>query len=380
MTARFTWFALMSAASMTVVATAQDTTATLTPVPPTALRVAPTTEGVSTGPVAENIVISPNSPTLLTFEAGVTFLRRSRPHRSGLIGEVLNLDTDVVLREVSTRSIDFEFEAGPNVMVRLHDQHNGTWDLRWLGLDSWSDRVSLETEDADPIGTRTPVSPFAFVLEEGAELGGIRARAHSYFHSVQFGRTGVVCDSDERTVTHYLGFRYFYFRDALEIERAGTVDNEAYGWGGNNNLFGGEIGVDCARHYGFMTFGAKARAGGYFNYADLKGQYNLSVGSQPNVPPVSFQTESDDFTGVSGVLDLGVYSTIHANQHFSLKFGYDFMVLTNLVAGSENMQPTLLTITPVPGSFPLVTRGSLDAHGNSTVLLHGLSVTGEVVW
>ena len=395
MTLRSTWLALLALSTSIATTRAQDPG---TPKASTARSMAASTAPQSliapNGPVVVSngqvvgmngqdvapIEMNGNSPTLLTVEAGVTFLRRSRPNRNGLIGELLNLDTDEVLQSVGTKSLDFDFEAGPNLMLRIHNGCGGSYDFRWLGLDSWSDRTVLETEDADPIGTRTPVSPFAFVLEEGAEFGGIRARARSVFHSLQAGRTGVMSESEEYTLTNYFGFRYFYFRDSIDIERAGTVDNEAYGWAANNSLVGGEIGLDIGKHYGFLTLGAKGRIGGYANFANLKGNYDLTVGSQPGIAPVSFQTESDEFTGFSGVFDLGIYSTIHHNRNFALKFGYDLIILTNLVAGTENMQPTLITITPVPGTFPTVTRGGLEAHGNSTVVLHGLSVTGELSW
>jgi hypothetical protein len=333
------------------------------------------------GPVEPTPVdFGPVYQPVLTFEAGVNFLTRSSPHRNGKIGDLVNLDTDETLASVNTRNIDYRFEAAPDLMVRFHGCNGSSFDLRWVGLDSWDVSASLQTDLPDPIGTRTPVSPFAFVLEQGAETGGIEARVHSYFHSFQAGRTGVVTDSECYTVTNYVGFRYIYFRDAIEIDRVGTVDNEGYGWGANNNLIGGEIGLDCARHYGFLSLGAKGRIGGYFNDAHLKGSYDITIGSTPGFAPVDFKTNSDSFTGFSGVLEGGIYSTVHASQHFALKLGYDVIIMTNLVLGTENMSPNLITVTPIPGAFPNVSPGQLHAHGDGLVFVHGFSVTGEVNW
>jgi hypothetical protein len=329
--------------------------------------------------VAGPVDFTPAYQPHFSIEAGVNFLSRSSPGRKGLIGQLVNLDTDEVLSSVETKDINYRFEAGPDLTFRFHG-NNGSFDLRWLGLDSWSDRATLETEDADPIGTTTPVSPFAFVLEEGAELGGIRARAHSYFQSFQAGRTTIVSENECYILTNYVGFRYIYFRDAIEIERAGTVDNEGYGWGSNNNLVGGEVGLDIGKHYGFLTLGAKARVGGYANFADLNGSYDITIGSTQGFAPIDFQVPSDDFRGFTGVFDLGVYSTIHANRHFSLKFGYDVIMMTNLVMATENMQPSLITVTQVPDAFPIVTPGQLNARGDSFVVVHGFVVTGEVTW
>lgn len=375
MTLRPRWLAAFTAASMTFSSVAQDQ-----PVPATTTTT--TTLAPGSAPIVEGapVVTSSTSQPLLTVEAGVTFLRRSRPHRKGVIGELVNLDTNERLRTVTTESLDFDFEAGTNLMLRIHNQAGGSLDIRWLGLDSFSDRSNLETEEFDPIGTTTPTSPFGFVLEEGAETGGIRARAKSWFHSLQVGRTNIMRDDDEMTVTNYVGVRYIYFRDLIEIERAGSVDFENYGWVGNNNLFGGEVGLDVARHYGFLTLGAKGKIGGYYNRAELKGHYDLSIGSQPNVAPINFKTSADEFSGFSGVLDLGIYSTIHASRNFALKFGYDFMIITNLVNGSENLQPSVLNVTPVPGALPLIAPGALQANGSSVLYLNGLSVSGEVTW
>jgi hypothetical protein len=333
------------------------------------------------GPVVvEPGAFAPVRQQSMTVEAGVNFLTRSSPHRNGKIGELVNLDTDEVLASARTKDIDYRFEAGPDLTLRFHGNGGGSFDLRWVGVDNWNVGASLSTDLPDPVGTRTPVSPFAFVLEQGATEGGITAKANSYFHSFQAGRTGVVSESDDYTLTNYIGFRYIYFRDSIEIDRVGTVDNEGYGWGANNNLLGFETGLDYANHYGFLSLGAKGRIGGYVNYAHLKGSYDITVGSQQGYAPVDFRTPSDGFTGFSGVLDGGVYATVHASRNFALKVGYDVIFMTNLVLGTENMSPSLILVTPVPNNLPTVSPGELRAHGNSVVFVHGFSVTGEVSW
>jgi len=349
---------------------------------PVALREAPVAQAAvaAAGVAAEPVSLSPAYQPYLTFEGGVNFLKRRDPHRGGLIGQVVNLDTDEVARSLTTNTIDYRFEAAPDLTLRIYRGECSSFSLRYFGTDSMEAGKSLLTQDNDPIGTRTPVSPFGFVLEQGAEAGGIEARANSYFHSVQAGWTNILSDDECRTVSSYVGFRYIYFRDALAIERAGTVDNEEYGWAGTNNLIGLETGLDVARHYGFITLGAKGKIGGYLNEARLKGAYSITIGTQPGFAPTSVETPRDEFSGFSGVVDLGLYARVIANQHFALRFGYDFLLMTNLVLGTDNMQPTLITVTPVPGGLPVVTPGSVEAHGNSTMWLHGLSVLMEVTW
>src|SRR5262249_36764444 len=139
------------------------------------------------------------SPSRWTFEGGVSFLSRGSPNRKGTIGELVNFDTGETFNSVNTRIIDFPFEAGPNLAARYHFDGCRSFDLRWVGLDQWSDTVFLNTDQADPIGTRTPISPFGFVLEQGADLGGIEAKANSYFQSVQAGFTTTVSESENYT-------------------------------------------------------------------------------------------------------------------------------------------------------------------------------------
>src|SRR5262245_53398297 len=81
MTARSHWLAVFTAASMTAASVAQNQAVPVGPSGPVGtMGPPPVTEGAP-------VVLESGSPSLLTVEAGVTFLRRSRPHRKGVIGE-----------------------------------------------------------------------------------------------------------------------------------------------------------------------------------------------------------------------------------------------------------------------------------------------------
>ena len=80
------------------------------------------------------------------------------------------------------------------------------------------------------------------------------------------------------------------------------------------------------------------------------------------------------------VAAVAIWYNVGAKDEPKGKTGFAHLFEHLMFNGSENLQPTLLTVTPVPGAFPVVSAGSLEAHGNSVLYLHGLSVTGEVTW
>ncbi|HVJ81128.1 MAG TPA: BBP7 family outer membrane beta-barrel protein [Planctomycetia bacterium] len=325
---------------------------------------------------APAIVERSNAP-LLYGRVEAMFMWRSAPDKV-LLGSEVSSDTGATLRTVTAGDYQSDGVAGARVTLGRYLCNDKAFEVSWLGIERWVGTADLITDSQSAVFTTTPISPFGFVVEEGATAGGIINTASTRLHWLQAGIRKTIKDDECGVVSWFAGPYWMYFRDRSETTRSGSQDSESYSFDGSNQIFGGVAGLDLGKRVGFLILGVRSTGGIGANWNTLKGSYSLGT-PRTDIAPVSFLTE-DSGSSLMGVWNLGLYMDVQWTQQFKMHFGYDFYVMTGILQGSEQVQPTLAVGTVDAAGVQTVVPGRLSRDVDGTLFLNGLSVGFEFIW
>ena len=180
--------------------------------------------------------------------------------------------------------------------------------------------------------------------------------------------TWVRHSNGSRLVTVLAGMRAMSFRDGVQytsdLFASGDPTNGRYTVRTHNDMFGVHLGSEFREKYDAWDWGFRGRIGLLVNLADrLSAIRSVNVVNNVPTPSTMFQTVQDE--QVTFVGEAGLLLTYQLRPNLHLRAAYDFMILSGLALGAENMF--------MANGFP-----EFNLHGST--LVHGGTFGFETTW
>ena len=278
---------------------------------------------------------------------------------------------------LSTDDLEFSARNGMRFSAAMQLKGGRNLEFSYFGLLDWSDRA--EANEVDPPGDNL----FSIISQYGTfPAGGFAQTDQSTLHSIEYSSsldslelglrsrwTGPNCVLQGSWMA---GVRYLYLLEDFLYHTEGTGGFMDYDVATRNSLTGGQIGGDlwvCIVP-GFK-FGVEVKGGVYGNLATQNT--NISADSLTTAIVEEITTTKAAFA-----LEVGVMFIYKINQNFTLRGGYQSMLIDGVALAPENFNATPPNVFFPPGSGGSNRVPGINANGD--VLYHGFTVGMEWMW
>jgi hypothetical protein len=266
-----------------------------------------------------------------------------------------------------------------------------SWETIYYGIQSWSTSQTLFT-DFDPatgIQTNVAFSPFLQFNQTPPFSFFDTSVGYNYnstLYNFEVNNRHTFKGNQLWTAIDTLrGFRLINFNDKLNINGFDTFTgmNENVDTNTRNYLVGGQIGAEVRHHWDKFRVGLESKAGGFVNFIN-RHNTNFNSGSAtgffaPATVPTGFlfydTTRSE--TGVAGVLDFLASGTWQLTPRFSLRGGYQLLLISGLALSPDQLFSAAGLSTGAPDA---ATRVNQPIAHQGTIFIHGPTGGLELKW
>ena len=283
-----------------------------------------------------------------TFRAGAIFLHRSRPDSQTLF-------SDPSGSGMNARGFNPGWATGVDVNLIRHRAFgtNNDLELRYFGIDNWTDSQSL----------RLNGTPVTIQNNPPTSIAGGRDVNSQYSSSL----LNTELNMRRRVGNNWTfigGLRYLQFNEQLnsQLTNGPAPGDHHYNVAALNDLFGVQAGLMydlcsscdcCVQLYG--------KAGLYANHAAQHTALNCFC-----APPMSFSANGST-TQAASVGELGINGSKRIWKNLALRGGYQVLILDG--------------VATAPGQFPVTNLVSQSGLGNNdTVVFHGATIGLELTY
>jgi hypothetical protein len=255
---------------------------------------------------------------------------------------------------LTTHDLDFDFQAGPRILIGRRTDIDQAWELSYFGSQSWSG--SATATDANNLDIPGPLVAIANDFDNADRM---RLTYDSELHNAEFNLV-----SDRVGWSLLAGFRYLNLDERFNINSLDSDgDVSDYTTRTSNNLFGGQLGARIQRRTSDrMSWEFVSKAGIFGNDAIQ----HLLLQDNDNTFEILHTTARRATVSFIGDVNLsGVYAL---NDVWSLRGGYYVMYAAGLALAPDQLD----------FSNDLTTGTRINTHGD--LLLHGTNFGLEAHW
>jgi hypothetical protein len=270
-----------------------------------------------------------------------------------LLGQTVIASSGAVVDNLSTGDVSFAMQPGMKLRVGYQVNEAFGWEAVYFGMQDWS---VARTIYADPFGSGSQAtSPWTQAGSFGRSLG--------YLYSSQLQNAELNLRR-EYTSTEYFdaillaGFRFLQWNESLDLNGAHyfspvieNIDVQC-----RNNLVGGQIGGIVSQDWDRFHASLTGKAALFANVNQLQFSNTISGGNSFGFVPISVRSND---AAVAGALDGSVNAWFDLTDHFTVRAGYQLLLISGL---------------------GLAPRQMANFTENGTVFLQGPSAGVEVHW
>ncbi|MCA9068192.1 MAG: BBP7 family outer membrane beta-barrel protein [Planctomycetaceae bacterium] len=280
-----------------------------------------------------------------------------------------------------TEDVDIDFETGVRVLAGTMLNQCTQIEVEYFGIDSFNGNEATLVRPAGPFALNS-----VYTLLNQTPLA-YKADGESALHNgeINLRRTGGSCDF---TTSALVGFRYMHIRDQLKLDTFGpspaaatpVLAFESTSTDTRNNIFALQLGGDLGIHREYFSLTAGLDAFLYANFYDSDARNVVSDPTGFFLVPAgggTFRDSSDeDKKATMGIgTQINIDAAINITQNIILHGGYNFLVLSNVALGAEQLPE----VRPAPARGARISnpdRGKELGH----LFYHGPSAGLEIRW
>ncbi len=264
---------------------------------------------------------------------------------------VLTDDTDEVV--LTTRDLNFGWDAGPRAFIGNYYRGSGGWELGYFGINGRTATASAE----DPNNLDIP-PPLSAVANDFDNANAMTLSWNWRINNAEFNLF-----NDSEPFQFLAGFRYFNLDEQFNI-RAEDADGDVsdYHLSTSNTLFGAQIGARAYREWYRLGLGATGKAGIFGNDAIerqiVRDNNNVTV----------LRDARGRVTTTSFVGDIDLFLTYRISDIWRLRGGYYLLWVSDVALAPDQLD------------FSFNTASGTQVRDSGSVFFHGATAGIEATW
>ena len=276
-------------------------------------------------------------------------------------------DGDIQLSNFSSLS-DFSWEAGFRATLGYRQNATLGREFTYFGTGDLEESETVTSQSNNLGSLFVPAGGFGAAETTAFFNANEQTQSkESKIHSLEYNRVRWGWD----VLKQFVGIRYLYFGDEVELLSTSTVDGR-FAMNNINNLIGAHVGGELFYDVGFRSsVSLTGKTGAYLNFADVDTTF-VNDGN-------TFIDRDVDDTHLASSIELGIMGHYQLNPRARFRLGYDVLLLWGLFT-VENNAPRLSNdpfLIPPPNILTPLTGSDLNTN-NDTVVFHGLSFGLEI--
>jgi hypothetical protein len=354
MSNRVVWIALLASLACLTAVRANEDSADIT---------GQTDETVENKTFADDCRCANPTAVIWTVAADALWLQPSTGENV-LLGRTYDVFSGATVQTLSSSDAVYAMQPGVRFRLALQVDDETRWEATYFGLQNWSAGQAIRPDIAagqlaSSPWTQSDQQPFGI----GGFDGSLGLQISSRLQNVELNRQHQWIDNSSWSVGTQIGIRYFEWEESLQFSGSNTFPFPVYeeiDVHSNNHLLGPQFGIELLRRWDRFQVRLDGRTGLFANFVRQSRWNGNSTGVQPGgFPPINLLSDSNQSTGVAGVIDLSMTAAYHLGAHLAMRGGYQVLYVAGL------------------GLAPNQLAGY--SHG-SDLLLQGPSAGLEVTW